>query len=123
MLLVAWLSVQTQILQEERETRVGGWEGRVTNEKHRVRDSKLQLALGPSSNGNTRPKANVIGYSVPFSLSSHINSIISYKVAIDSGATDHIVSSLDLLNNIERFYILPLVSLREKGTNRLYWFK
>ena len=61
---------------------------------------QYQQLLAFLNNGNTQPKANVTSQFVPSSLSSKVNSTYSNKWVIDSGATDHITSSLELLHKI-----------------------
>lgn len=50
--------------------------------------------------GKIQPQANVTGLSTPFCYSSNLPSHYSNEWIIDTGATDHIVSSPNFLNNL-----------------------
>ena len=61
---------------------------------------QYQQIMALLNNGNAQSKANIAGQLSPFCLSSHISSSHSNKWIIDSGATHHITSTLELLSEV-----------------------
>ena len=63
-------------------------------------NKQYQQLLALLNDGNAHPKANIAGQLVPLCLSSHTRNTYSNKRVIDSGATNHITSSLDSLHKV-----------------------